>query len=230
MEMPPPSREISPVPTTQERVSHFTKKHISDLKAKANCEISSSEQRISSLQAVSAHLWRSVARHSGLNREEESHCRVAADFKQRLNPPLEKECFGNVAHLGVATATVGELLDHGVGWAAMQISKMVGSLTNEYYRTYEEKLVRNVKIPKFAVGSRMVISNSVAVTSSPWFQVYDNDFGWGKPIAVRSGPSSGVGGKLTLFRGIEEGSIDVHATLWSSVLINLLTDVEFLDA
>ncbi|VVB05165.1 unnamed protein product [Arabis nemorensis] len=120
---PPPIREISSVPFTKERVFHFTKKHISALKAKANYEISSSDQNISTFQAVLGHLWRSIAKHSRLDREEEIQCRVTADFRQRLNPRLEEGCFGNVVHLGIATATVGDLLDRGVGWAALQISK-----------------------------------------------------------------------------------------------------------
>jgi hypothetical protein len=39
------------------------------------------------------------------------------NMRQRLNPPLEEECFGNVSQTGIATVTVGELLDHGLGWA-----------------------------------------------------------------------------------------------------------------
>ncbi|ESQ45498.1 hypothetical protein EUTSA_v10011149mg [Eutrema salsugineum] len=231
-EMPPPSLEISPVvvPTTKVRVFHFTKRNISDLKAKANGENGSSDVTISSLQALSAHLWRSIMRHSGMSREEETHCKLAMDMRQRLNPPLHKECFGNVIHLGIATVTVGELLDHGLGWAALQINKMVRSQTDEKYKSFAENCVRNgYKIPKF-VGSRMVISDSVIVASSPWFQVYDNDFGWGKPIAAHAGPVTSINGRLTLFRGIEDGSIDVHGTLWSDQLVDLLlADVEFLE-
>ncbi|KAL1216352.1 putative acetyltransferase [Cardamine amara subsp. amara] len=95
---------------------------------------------------------------------------------------------------------------------------MVRSLTSEYYTTSVENLVRNIKIPKFGVGS-----NCVAVISSPWFQVYDNDFGWGKPIAARARPSTIRGNKLVLFRGIK--CIDVHTTLLSDVLVKLLADV-----
>jgi hypothetical protein len=114
------SRETS----TKERLFHFTKKNISDLKARVNDEIGSSDQKVSSLQAVSAHLWRSMTKHSGVNREEVARCIVAVDLRQRLNPPLEKECFGNVVYNASATATVGELQDRGLGWAALQISRM----------------------------------------------------------------------------------------------------------
>ncbi|KAL9831882.1 putative quinate O-hydroxycinnamoyltransferase [Arabidopsis thaliana] len=210
----PTSDEISQMPTSKERVFHFTKKNISELKTKANGETGSSDLIISSLQALSAHLWRSIIRHSGMKREEETHCKVAVDLRQRLNPPLDKECFGNVNNLGVATVTVGELLDHEIGWAALQISKMVRSQTDEKYKTFAENWVNNVKISKTGDGSRMVC-DSVVVSSSPWFDV--------------GGPGNSISGKLVLFQGIEEGSIDVHATLWCDVLVKLLADVEFME-
>jgi len=52
----PTSDEISQMPTSKERVFHFTKKNISELKTKANGETGSSDLIISSLQALSAHL------------------------------------------------------------------------------------------------------------------------------------------------------------------------------
>ncbi|CAL9246938.1 unnamed protein product [Arabidopsis halleri] len=225
-ETPPPSNELSP--TFKERVFHFTKKNISYLKAKVNSEIGSSDHKVSSLQAVSAHMWRSIIRHNGLNQEEKTRCFVAVDLRQRLNPPLEKECFGHVIYNAIATTTVGELQDQSLGWAFLQINNMLRSLTNEDYRIWAENWVRNMKIQKSGLGSKMT-RDSVIVSSSPWFEVYDNDFGWGKPIAVRAGPSNSISGKLVLFRGIEEGCIDVHAFLLSDVLVKLLADVEFLE-
>ncbi|CAH2064493.1 unnamed protein product [Thlaspi arvense] len=120
----------------KERVFHFTKKKMLDLKAKTNGENGLSDMKISSFQAVTAHLWKSIIPHSGLNRARETSCIVAADFRQRLNPPPEKECFGNVTNIGIATTTVGDLVDHVLGWAALQ--------------------ARNVKISKYGVGSRTV--------------------------------------------------------------------------
>ncbi|VVB05162.1 unnamed protein product [Arabis nemorensis] len=225
---PSPSSELSSVPITKDKVFHFTKKNISDLKAKANNEVSSNDLKISSLQAVSAHMWRSIIRHSGLSREVETFCKVAVDLRQRLNPPLEKECFGNMTYLSPAIATVEELLDRGLGWTAMQISKLVSSQTNENCKGFAEDWVRNVKNLKSGVKSKMA-GDTIIVSSSPRFEVYNNDFGWGKPIAVRAGPGNSISGKLVLFPGIDEGSIDVQATLWSDVLVNLLADVEFLE-
>ncbi|XP_019089271.1 PREDICTED: uncharacterized acetyltransferase At3g50280-like, partial [Camelina sativa] len=94
METPPRCKT-----TTKERIFHFSKNKIQDLKEKANNEIGTIFPKISSLQAVVAYLWLSIISHSGLNREEETQCKVAADMRQRLNPPLKKECFGNVIDL-----------------------------------------------------------------------------------------------------------------------------------
>ncbi|KAJ0234512.1 hypothetical protein HA466_0275220 [Hirschfeldia incana] len=216
---------------SRERVFHFTKKNISDLKAKANEEIGSSDLKISSLQAVLAHLWLSIIKESRLNREEDqSHIIVAADMRRRLNPPLDAACFGNVTHQAMATARVGEMLDHGLGWAALQINEQVRSLTDENYKTFAETWVRNVKLPQPKIsGAPGKADTYLVVTSSPWFELYDNDFGWGKPIAVRAEPNNGFGVSLVVFRGLEDGSIDVHATIplsiWSDVLVNLSTDV-----
>ncbi|CAG7888411.1 unnamed protein product [Brassica rapa] len=227
-ERAPPSRELSSVPVTKDRVFHFTKKNISDLKSKANSEVGSSDITISSLQAVTAHMWRSIIRYSGLSGEGETHCKVVVDVRRRVDPPLEKDCFGNMIYIQPAIATVEELLDRGLGWGALQINKLVNSQTSENCKKFAEDWVRNVKNLKTGVGSRMV-GDSVLVGSSPRFEVYINDFGWGKPIAVRAGPGNNINGKLVLFPGIDEGSIDVQTTLWSDVLVNLLADVEFLE-
>uniref|UniRef100_A0A1J3DF83 Putative acetyltransferase n=1 Tax=Noccaea caerulescens TaxID=107243 RepID=A0A1J3DF83_NOCCA len=229
---PPPSRELSSVPI--DMVFHFTKKNVSDLKAKANSEVGSSDLKISSLQAVSAHMWRSVIRHSGLSRDKETYCTIGVDFRQRVSPPLKKDCFGNMIYNTVpATTTVEELMDHGLGWAALQINNLVSSQTDEKLKTFAEDWVKNVvqKVNnlKSGVGKRMD-GDAILVSSSPWFQVYKNDFGWGKPIAVRGGPSNRTSGKLVLFQGTDEGSIDVQTTLLSNdVLVKLLADVEFLE-
>lgn len=54
-------------------------------------------------------------------------------------------------------------------------------------------------------------NNACFASSSPRFNFYGNDFGWGRPMAVRSGPANKVDGKITLFAGVEEGSVDVEA-------------------
>ncbi|CAA7056874.1 unnamed protein product [Microthlaspi erraticum] len=226
----PISETVSPVrivnsssPDLQEKVFRFTSRNISELKSKANGEVSSDDRKISSLQAISAHMWRSIIRNSDLKPEQGIHCKLLMDMRRRLNPPLEKECFGNVVGFATATTTAGEMLNNGLGWAGLQINKAVGSQTNEEFREFAEDWVKKPKIPH-----NVAVSNSIVVASSPWFNVYGNDFGWGKPIAVRAGPGNTSDGKLIVYPGVEEGNIEIQTCLSPRVLEKLSNDAEFL--
>ncbi|ESQ31199.1 hypothetical protein EUTSA_v10004238mg [Eutrema salsugineum] len=220
------SSPIRVVPSSllQEKVFRFTSRNISELKSKANGEVSPDDRKISSLQAISAHMWRSIIKNSDLNPEEVIHCKLLMDMRRRLNPPLEKECFGNVVGFATATTTAGEMLSNGLGWAALQINKTVGSQTNEEFRVFAENWVKKPIIPNHVAVS----SNSIIVASSPWFNVFGNDFGWGKPIAVRAGPGNTSDGKLIVYPGIDQGNIEIQTCLSSHVLEKLSTDAEFL--
>ncbi|KAG7539427.1 Transferase [Arabidopsis suecica] len=217
----PETKPTSYVTSTnlQEKMFHVTKENVLKLEAKTNYE---ADQKISSIQAVLAYIWLSMVKHSGMSQEEETHCRLPINMRQRLNPPLEEECFGNVSQTGIATVTVGELLDHGLGWAAMQINNMELSQTDEKAKEFAENWVKNIKIP-VSVGSKDLV-----VTNSHRFDVYCNDFGWGKPIAARAGPPY-LNGRLVVFKGIDQESLDFQACLLPQVVEKLLEDVEFND-
>ena len=60
--------------------------------------------------------------------------------------------------------------------------------------------------------------------------MYGNDFGWGRPIAVRSGVGNKFDGKLTVFPGVEEGSMDFEACLSPETLQAMMDDAEFMEA
>ncbi|CAH8387316.1 unnamed protein product [Eruca vesicaria subsp. sativa] len=205
------------------KIFRFTSRHISQLKAKANGEVGVGSDVISSFQAVVGHTWRAIIRSSDLNPEEVIHCKLAMDIRQRLNPPVGKECFGNMVGLATTTTTAGELVKNGLGWAGLQLNKTVGLQTNEELRRFAENWVKNPKIP-----NRVVVNDSLTVTGSPRFDVFENDFGWGKPIVVRGGPGITGHGKIITYPGTEKGSTEIHTSLWSHVLDKLLVDEEFL--
>ncbi|MCE7766904.1 hypothetical protein GQL56_30220, partial [Pseudomonas putida] len=73
-----------------------------------------------------------------------------------------------------------------------------------------------------------VVTNSLIASSSQRFDVYGNDFGWGRPIAVRSGAGNKHDGKMTIFSGVEEGSIDVEACLTPETLHAMGEDAKFM--
>ncbi|EOA13358.1 hypothetical protein CARUB_v10026392mg [Capsella rubella] len=218
-----PNRVVVTSSLIQEKIFRFTSGNVSELKAKANGEVSVDDRKISSLQAVSAYMWRSIIRNSELSPEEVIHCKLLVDMRQRLDPPLKKECFGNMVGFATATTTVAEMLNNGLGWAALQINTSVGSQTNEKVREFAADWVKRPSIMNVKA-----LSNSIVIASSPRFNVYGNDFGWGKPIAVRAGPGNTCDGKLIAYPGTEQGNIEIQTCLSSTVLEKLSTDVEFL--
>ncbi|KAK4390503.1 protein ENHANCEDSUSCEPTIBILITY 1 [Sesamum angolense] len=81
----------------RDRIFQFTKESVAKLKARANKEVVESKGQISSLQAVIAHVWRSIIRcHSAMNSgTQETTFEIPIGARQRLNPPLPEEYFGN---------------------------------------------------------------------------------------------------------------------------------------
>ena len=216
--------EKSVVPPVQERVFRFTKEKIAELKAKANAEMSSTS--ISSLQALLAHLWRAVVRCQHMEANQEVKYMVVASARPRLQPPLPAGYFGNTIYGEIVTITAGELVGQTLGWVAWKINRKIALQTNDEIRNF---LMCWVKKPKLLAISSYP-NNTLFTTSSPRFNVYGNDFGWGKPVAVRSGSADKSDGKITLFPGAEEGSIDIEVCLSPETLLALGDDEEFMEA
>ncbi|KAJ4824817.1 hypothetical protein Tsubulata_042669 [Turnera subulata] len=132
-----PQLERSPILNSalrEVKIFHFSKKSIAALKAKANAQFgscSASNISISSLQAIIAHFWRSITRVKLHQVEEETHCKISVNVRHRLRPPLPDKYLGNAVVVGSTTATAGELLEHGLGWTALQVNKMIARQTDE---------------------------------------------------------------------------------------------------
>ncbi|MED6133300.1 hypothetical protein PIB30_027189 [Stylosanthes scabra] len=213
----------------RERVFHFTKDKIAELKAKANAEIHESEgkNKVSSLQAVLTHLWRSVVRNKGLDPEEEVNYKLLIGARGRMkNPPLAENYFGNALQDGTVTMKVRELLEEGgLGKGALEMNKMVGLHTEEKMKSYYRSWVKNPRL----LTEGGVAGNALVTSSSPRFDVYGNDFGWGKPVAARSGAGNKSHGKITVFAGAE-GGVDIEVCLSYEILEAMGNDPEFMGA
>ncbi|KAI7997588.1 putative acetyltransferase [Camellia lanceoleosa] len=193
------------VPKVEEMVFHFTKEKIAKLKAKANAEMDTTT--ISSLQALLAHLWQSVVRCQNINdTNQEVKYVLLVSARPRLRPPLPEGYFGNTINAETLRATAEEVVGKGLGWVAWQMNKAIALQTNDGIRKLYEDWVKNPKLLTMSV----MTNNTLTTSSSPRFNVYGNDFGWGKPVAVRSGSANKTDGKMTVFPGVEEGSIDIE--------------------
>ncbi|XP_072149231.1 uncharacterized acetyltransferase At3g50280-like [Setaria viridis] len=70
--------------------------------------------------------------------------------------------------------------------------------------------------------------NGVVIAGSPRFDVYGCDFGWGRPLAARSGRAAKYDGRVSLFPGREAGgSGDVEVALAPEHMTALENDGEF---
>ncbi|XP_054795610.1 uncharacterized acetyltransferase At3g50280-like isoform X2 [Prosopis cineraria] len=217
---------IQPLAPPPERVFHFTKGKISQLKSKANAEVNYTN-KISSLQALLTHVWRSAIRNQRLDPKEDVSFFVIIGARPRiLNPPLPESYFGNAVHIGKMTKKVGEFLEEGLGNTALEMNKMISLHTEEKIKDF---LKSWIKKPEFLRVSGVRSDNRLVTSSSPRFDIYGNDFGWGKPVAVRSGSANKARGKLTVYPGVEEGSIDIELCLRFEVLEALANDPDFMN-
>ncbi|KAM6587635.1 hypothetical protein CsatA_010240 [Cannabis sativa] len=206
----------------QKIMIHFSRERIIELKAKANAEMGFTNNEISSLQALMAHLWISATRVRDLKSDDDVCYRVAMGLRSRLEPPLPEGYLGN-AVLGVnVECKAGELLDRGLGWAAAQIREKIRSLTAIEARKYLEDWIER---PTLA-GVGKLPPNLLLSGGSHRFNVYGNDFGWGRPVAVRSGLGNKIDGKLTPFPGAEEGSVDFEVCLLPATIKLLLSEIK----
>lgn len=213
---------VSPVPL-QQRVFHFSKEKIEELKAKANDEMGTTN--ISSFQALLGHIWVSVTRSRHLKPDQEIDYWIATGLRPRMQPRLPEHYLGNAIINQLVKSTAGELLQRGSSWAALEINKVIASLTPAEVRKFLEDWEKSPLL--IIVGPVILSSILMQAASSPRFDVYGNDFGWGRPLAVRSGPEIKFDGKLTMFPGVEEGSIDFEACLLPETLLAMVEDTDF---
>ncbi|GMP83177.1 hypothetical protein CsSME_00037196 [Camellia sinensis var. sinensis] len=133
------------LPKVEEMVFHFTKEKIAKLKAKANAEMNTTT--ISSLQALLAHLWRSVVRCQNINdTNQEVKYVLLVSARTRLRPPLPEGYFGNTINDEILRAAAEEVVGKGLGWVAWQMNKAIALQTNDGIRKLYEDWVKNPKL------------------------------------------------------------------------------------
>ncbi|KAL5559066.1 hypothetical protein UlMin_035277 [Ulmus minor] len=213
-------------PPLRERVFHFSAETIAKIKAKANAESNTTE--ISSLQALSAFVWRCITRVRRLPSHQITSCRMTTNNRSRLNPPLSENYFGNVVSVIRGFTAAGELLEHDLGWAAWKVHEAVVGLND---KAVQEWLDAWLKSPIVYQIGRLYDPYSVLIGSSPRFNKYGNEFGMGKAVTLRSGYAHKSDGKVSCYPGREGGgSIDLEMTLLPDNMLALESDNEFMEA
>ncbi|KAL8146885.1 putative acetyltransferase At3g50280 [Apium graveolens] len=215
-------------PELKERIFHFSFAALARIKAKANDLCKDRGITVSSLQALSALIWRCVTRVRGLQQNDISIFRTSVNIRSRLNPPLPQNYFGNCIQSVGAVTTASELLENDLGWAAAQLTEAIAKHDDKAVREALMKWLQNPVIYQF---KQIVRPGLVMFGSSPRFDMYGNEFGLGKAVAVLSGHDNKFDGKGTLYPGKQGGgSIDVDLCLIPHTMSALERDQELLDA
>ncbi|KAH7688626.1 Transferase protein [Dioscorea alata] len=217
-------RDNFDIPSLEEGVFHFSAQTIGMLKAKANTEMNTNN--ISSLQALLAHVWRSITIARSLEQHQVTRFYLIIGCRPRLNQPLPVTYFGSAILVTDPTKlTAGELVEGSLGSTASMLNHIVASLTATKIQNFIEKWPENVS---FSNLGRCTPCDLVS-EGSHRFDVYGNDFGWGKPIAVRSGMASKFDGAVTIYPSPQIGGITLEICLSPSVLKKLIENHDFMD-
>jgi hypothetical protein len=218
-------QKFSP-PALTEKIFHFSKEAISRLKDKANRNNSKDPTIISSFQALSAHIWQAITRARALLPHEPTTFKLAVNCRPRLIPPLPDSYFGNAIQIVSTKVTAGELLACDISSAAWLLHHIIWPHRDVNIR---EELQKYRQYPTVLKLDRTICDNSVMMGSSPRFPMYDNDFGWGRPVCIRSGWANKFDGKMSAYPEREGvGGVDVEICLMPHFMAALETDPHFL--
>ncbi|EPS69004.1 hypothetical protein M569_05767 [Genlisea aurea] len=202
-----------------ERNFKFSKESILKLKS----TVSDRANGISSFQALCGLLWRGITRARNLPPTEITTFGLAVNIRHRIKPKLNPHYFGNAIQLSLTFASAEEVLNNGLRWCASQLNKSVAGYGDEEVRKGVREWVREPQFPNL----RDLGKATVVMGSSPLFPMYENDFGWGKPIAVKTGTANKGDGAMSALPG-RDGGIELEVILAPEAMAGLVSDPEFM--
>lgn len=180
---------------------------------------------ISSFQSLSALLWRAVTQARKFHPSKTTTFRMAVNVRHRLEPKLDPLYFGNAIQSIPTYASAGDVLSRDLRWCAEQLNSNVKAHNDDMVRKFIGDWESSPKC--FPLGN--FDGAMITMGSSPRFPMYDNDFGWGRPMAIRGGRANKFDGKISAFPGREGGgSVDLEVVLSPETMAGLESDSEFM--
>ncbi|XP_057860602.2 BAHD acyltransferase DCR-like [Cryptomeria japonica] len=209
-------------PLLRVKMFHFSAHTIKRLKERANRD---SPVTVSSFQALCGHLWQAVTRARGLGPDETATFQLSVNCRPRLIPPLPESYFGNAVQAIFVTSTAGELNRLPLSFPAGLLNSLIGGQRDGAIRESIGKWVKEPVVYKF----EELVKNVLMVGSSPRFEIYENDFGWGGPVALRCGTNNHFDGMVSAFPSREGGgSVEFEICLLPPTMNALEIDQDFI--
>ncbi|KAJ7295533.1 hypothetical protein O6H91_22G011100 [Diphasiastrum complanatum] len=211
-----------------ERMFTFSPEQLKKLKSKASQGLE--RGYFSTFESINAHVWRSITRSRGLDFSKKTKFLTTLDIRKRVKPALPDGYIGNGICFVSASATVGDILQNPLSFAANRIREAISSFTEEdmhsvfaWTEQQEGTIVMNVNTGDSA-------GQDVAVSSWIRMKCYHLDFGSGKPIFVGPCGNPYDGNVIMLPSHKGEGYMNIFIGLNPKHMELLEKDSEFLEA
>ncbi|CAN0909653.1 Uncharacterized acetyltransferase At3g50280 [Linum grandiflorum] len=191
----------------------------------SNDSIYYQKKEISSFQSLCALVWRAVTKARNLSASKTTTFRMAVNCRHRVNPKMDALYFGNAIQSIPTYASAGDVTSRELRWLAERLNENVSAYNDATVRRVVSEWEENPRC--FPLGN--LDGASMTMGSSPRFPMYDNDFGWGRPLAVRSGKANKFDGKMSAFPGREGGgTVDLEVVLSPETMDAIEADEEFM--
>eukprot|EP01018_Ginkgo_biloba_P029753 Gb_40572 [translate_table: standard] len=211
--IPPPTAKVIT------KTFKYTKSHIQTLKDIAGAGVTS-------VESVSAHLWRSICRVNAMEKDRETIALHVVEGRKRMKPPLPQGFIGNLFLAAVATENAGNVIGEEAGYVENSLHQAITKVDDKYISSAMDS-TEHLRAEVASVAMKSAGGSHLLLYSSWWrFPLYEADFGWEKPVWIGI-PTSAVGGVVILL-GMRSGSgIEAWVTLGEDEMNKLESDTHF---
>ncbi|KAK4272334.1 hypothetical protein QN277_020904 [Acacia crassicarpa] len=178
----------------------ISKDQVQKLKNRAREPLGGSQQQLpyTSFEVITGHLWKCVskARYVG-NGDQPTRLLTLVNCRNRLNPPLRNDYFGNATFPTVSpTCSFGDIIHKPLSYAVRNVREAIERINDEYIRSVLDYIAgqRDMNVMRNRFYSSTVSAEGEFEGNPNLFMVgwsnfgfYETDFGWGKPVHMGPG-------------------------------------------
>ncbi|KAJ8749688.1 hypothetical protein K2173_010108 [Erythroxylum novogranatense] len=154
----------------------LSREDINKLKERMTSQVSN-QIHLSSFVVTYAYVLVCMVKARGGDDNRKVHFLFVVDYRSRLDPPVPGNYFGNCVFPCEAVSRARDFMeDNGVAVIGEKISGVIKGLEKRLFEGAE------TMIPSMKISEQGI--QFISVAGSPRFEVYEFDFGWGRPKKV----------------------------------------------
>ncbi|KAK1324161.1 putative acetyltransferase [Acorus calamus] len=150
-------------------------------------------------------------------------------FPESIDPRIHLP-FTDLSDLITARPLPPPLQETIIHFTRESIAKLKSTANQETRTTTTTHTISSFQAVLTHLWERYVGACNLLIGSSPRFNMYGNDFGWGRPVAVRSSASNKMDGCVRVYEGGVEGSMDLEISLVPGTMSVLMDDIKFMES